>query len=154
MTTTDNPLLRELQQVHDMLRRDLARCTDSALSSAQLRDEVKRLDCLRYCRLVHSHHGGEDVALFPAVRRSAPHLSDVVDQLEADHQLIAGLLDEVEAAARRTGEVEASAWADDADARGRLAEALRELSGHLHGHLDREEEALAPVLLSWQEWPR
>jgi iron-sulfur cluster repair protein YtfE (RIC family) len=167
MTTTPettNPLLRELQRVHDMLRRDLSSCSSLAEAasagapSAHLRDELERLasrsplfqlkvNCLRYCQLVHSHHGGEDVALFPAVRRSAPHLSAIVDRLEADHRVVSDLLDEVEAAAHRLDEAHAG------KARSRLVEALSGLSAHLLEHLNREEEALAPVLLTWEHWP-
>jgi hypothetical protein len=167
MTTTPertNPLLQELRRVHEMLRHDLRSCrmlADAALAgapTARLRDELTRLasrsplfqlqvNCLRYCRLVHSHHGGEDVALFPAVRRSAPHLSAVVDRLETDHRIVSDVLDEVEAAARRLDDTRCT------NARTRLAEALTTLSAHLLEHLDREEEALAPVLLSWQHWP-
>ncbi|HEY8771418.1 MAG TPA: hypothetical protein VIM03_12810, partial [Thermoleophilaceae bacterium] len=42
-TEQGRALFRELQWVHAMIRRDL-----------------------RYCRFVHSHHGAEDVLLFPA----------------------------------------------------------------------------------------
>jgi hypothetical protein len=167
MTTTPeitNPLLAELRRVHDMLRRDLRTCgalADAAMAGAptdQLRDELGRLasrsplfqlkvNCLRYCQLVHAHHGGEDVVLFPAVRRSAPHLSAVVDRLEADHRVVSDLLDEVEAAAHQ---LDAAA---SAAARTRLVGALNGLSAHLLDHLDREEEALAPVLLTWASWP-
>ena len=160
-----NPLLRELRWVHDMLRRDLKTCgelADAAAAgapAADLRDELDRLasrgplfelkvNCLRYCRLVHSHHGGEDVALFPEVRRSAPHLGAVVDRLEADHRVVSDLLDEVEAAARKLDD------ADATDARTRLVDALTALSAHLLEHLEFEEEALAPVLLAWGRWPR
>lgn len=156
-----NPLLRELKWVHDMLRRDLRTCralADAASAgapAARLRDELGRLasrgplfqlkvNCLGYCRLVHAHHGGEDAALFPAVRRGAPQLGAVVDRLEADHRIVSDLLDEVEAAASQL---------DDAGARTRLVDALTELSAQLLDHLDREEEVLAPVLLTWAHWP-
>jgi hypothetical protein len=168
MTTTPevtNPLLRELRWVHDMLRRDLQTCgalADAASAgapTARLRDELQRLathsplfqlrvNCLRFCQLVHAHHGGEDVALFPAVRRSAPHLSSVVDRLEADHRIVSDLLDEVEAATRHLDD------AHSTNARNRLVEALTELSAHLLAHLTREEDALAPVLLTWEHWPQ
>ena len=159
-----NPLLRELRWVHDMLRRDLRSCRELAdaasagAPAAHLRDDLERLasrsplfqlkvNCLRYCQLVHAHHGAEDVALFPAVRRSAPDLGAVVDRLEADHRVVSDLLDEVEAAARQLD------GANSAHARTRLVDALTTLSSHLLDHLDREEEALAPVLLTWTHWP-
>ena len=103
------------------------------------------MNCLRYCAFVHEHHTNEDVALFPAVRRSAPQLGATVDRLESDHRVVAGLLDEIEAAARDLDGAAA--------ARGRLVEALGTLSAHLLEHLAFEEEALAPVLASWKAWP-
>jgi hypothetical protein len=108
-----NPLLEELRWVHAMLRRDLQACrtlaaaaTDGAPAAA-VREDLERLQahsplfamrltCIRYCHLVHAHHGAEDQALFPAVRRSAPDLAGAVDRLEADHASISVLLDEVE----------------------------------------------------------
>jgi hemerythrin superfamily protein len=167
MTATrdaENPLLQELQRVHDTLRRDLQTCrdlADAALTgapTAHLRAALDQLggrsplfqlkvSCLRYCAFVHAHHGAEDVSLFPAVRASAPELGAVIDRLEADHRLVSDLLDEVEAAAAQLGDAETTA------ARERLADALTAVSRHLLEHLDVEEEALAPVFMTWQSWP-
>lgn len=161
---TSNPLLRELERVHDTLRRDLRTCRDLAdaalagVPTAHLRDALDQLgahsplfqlkvNCLRYCELVHAHHGAEDASLFPAVRASAPELGAVIDRLEADHRLVSDLLDRIEAAAAQLDDVEA------ATARERLADALTTLSRHLIEHLDVEEEALAPVFMTWQTWP-
>jgi hypothetical protein len=159
-----NPLTRELARVHDQLRDDLRACRDLAGAVARgappgdLRTAVGRLavrnpqlrlgvECLRYCRFVHAHHGGEDTVLFPAVRRSAPHLGTVVDRLEADHRLVSDLLDAVEAAA---GQLDGP---DPAGAGTRLVDALDVLSRHLLEHLDVEERVLEPVLLGWGQWP-
>jgi hypothetical protein len=158
---TTNPLVQELARVHDLLRRDLRACQELADAAAgdappaELRGAVHRLavqnphlrlgvDCLRYCRLVHAHHGAEDATLFPVVRRSAPHLATVVDRLEDDHRVVSGLLDAVEAAAEQL---------DGPGARARLVDALGTLSRHLLEHLEVEERVLRPVLLSWEEWP-
>jgi hemerythrin superfamily protein len=161
---TANPLLRELERVHDTLRRDLRTCRDLAdaalagVPTAHLRDALDQLggrsplfqlkvNCLRYCELVHAHHGAEDASLFPAVRASAPELGAVIDRLEADHRLVSGLLDEIEEAAGTLDDVGSTA------ARQRLADTLTALSRHLLEHLDVEEEALAPVFMTWQSWP-
>ncbi|MEV4348204.1 hemerythrin domain-containing protein [Actinoplanes sp. NPDC049596] len=64
--------------------------------------------------------------------------------LEADHRIVAHLLDEIESAAHHL---------DEPRARTHLATALTELSTHLLDHLTREEQALAPVLSTWQRWP-
>jgi hypothetical protein len=175
MTTppdTINPLLRELVAVHDMLRRDLRTCralADAAFAGAapaHLRQELNRLasrgplfqlktTCLSYCQVVHNHHRREDVTLFTAVRRSAPHLGALVDRLEADHQVVSDLLDEVEAATSHLDQDDTATarTAGPADPRKRLVDALTSLSDQLLEHLAREEETLAPVFLTWQQWP-
>ena len=159
-----NPLVHELERVHDMLRRDLRACQDMAGSAragapaADLRAAVEQMagrtphlrlgvDCLRFCTLVHNHHGGEDGILFPLVRRDAPHLAPVVDRLEDDHRVVARLLDHVEAA---VAQLEGP---DTTDAIGQVVDALDTLSNHLLEHLTREEQALRPFLLSMDSWP-
>lgn len=161
-TAPTNSLVEELARVHDMLRRDLRACQDLARAArtdpeaAGLREAVDRLgrrsphlrlgvDCVRYCALVHSHHGGEDTTLFPVVRRQAPHLAPVVDRLDEDHRLVARLLDRVEAAARRLDGPAAAA--------GEVADALDALADHLLAHLTLEERSLRPFLLSLDGWP-
>jgi hypothetical protein len=164
MTQTDNPLLAELRWVHGMLRRDLGTIRELAAAAAggapaaDLRDGLARLqargplfqlrvNCLRYCALVHAHHHGEGIMLFPAVRRAAPELGPVVDRLEADHRVVSDLLDEVSATAHEL------AGDDDPALRARLVDALRALSDTLLEHLDLEETSLGPVLQQWRHWP-
>jgi hypothetical protein len=158
-----NPLLAELRWVHDMLRRDLAtiRTLADAAAGGALAGDIQaglkqlktrgplfqlRVNCLSYCQFVHHHHHNEDAMLFPAVRRSAPHLGATVDKLKADHRLVSDLLDRVEATARELG-------GDDGPMRRRLVDSLRTLSDHLLEHLAFEEAQLAPVLATWKRWP-
>lgn len=153
----------ELKWVHGLLRRDLATCQHLATEAgagapvAELRQAIERLhsqgplfqlrvNCIRYCQLVHHHHGLEDAALFPAVRRSAPHLGTAVDRLEADHHKISALLDEVEASAHDLQE------GRDDPARSRLVAGLRALATDLLEHLDYEEATLGPVLSTGGFW--
>ena len=125
----------------DALRRDFEGLrTTSVLFQLQAR-------CFSYCQLVHFHHTGEDVSLFPAARRAAPHLTTLVDRLEADHRAVAVLLDDVEAAADALDDNAAG------EGRQRLAAALLTLSTDLSDHLQREEETLGPVLATWDRWP-
>ena len=157
-------LVAELRWVHDMIRQDLALIREMAADAAdgrpagELRAAVRslavaspvwqlKLGCLQHCRFVHSHHTHESYALFPALRQADPALGAVVDKLEADHQHVSGLLDEVEAAARDLG-------AEAADgARQRLVTALRTLSTDLLAHLDYEERSIADTLRTWTRWP-
>jgi iron-sulfur cluster repair protein YtfE (RIC family) len=163
-TAPDGPLLSELKWVHSMIRRNLQTCGELASLAAEgaqdhaIRDQEGdrqsreplshlRTSCLQTCRFVHAHHGAEDVMLFPAVRDAAPHLTAVVDKLEADHGHVSDALNRVEAATDALGA------RDDARAPRRLVEALDELAVHLLEHLSFEEQSLAPILNSWRTWP-
>ena len=99
-----------------------------------------KVNCLRYCRFVHAHHGAEDVLLFPALRAVDPSIGPVVDRLEADHARVSDLLDVVEAAARELTDT------DGGDARRRVIEGLQDLHGHLLEHLDYEERNAGPTI--------
>jgi iron-sulfur cluster repair protein YtfE (RIC family) len=144
-----------------MLRRDLATVRELAtraaggVAAADVRAELNdlqshsllfqlRANCLGYCQIVHSHHGHEDALLFPAVRRTAPHLSATVDRLEADHRVVSALLDRVE---------ELADGLDDQPNRQDLVLALTRLSTDLLEHFAFEEESIGPVLNSWERWP-
>ena len=140
-----------------------------ALASASPIWQLKA-GCLRHCRFVHSHHSHESYLLFPALRQANPALNPVVDKLEADHQHVSTLLDEVEAATEdlTTGDLttrdlttrdlatrdlaEADPASPDA-ARDRLIAALGALSTDLLAHLAYEEEHIASTLRTFARWP-
>jgi hemerythrin superfamily protein len=157
-------LLSELKMVHNALRHDLAICRTLADQVAvgavpeYVREQIRslqtsgplwklRVNCLYYCRIVHTHHTIEDVALFPAIRRSKPELGSVVDRLESDHRKVSHLLDEIEAGA------DALLVQDGMTTRVRVVDALNDLTTDLLAHLEFEEEAIGPVLLEWEELP-
>jgi Hemerythrin HHE cation binding domain len=157
---------RQLKLVHQMLRDDLALCRELAsdvaagaatgeivqrIASLATRSPIwtLRVNCLYHCRVVHAHHHGEDAEMFPALRRSNPELSFVVDKLERDHRIISGRLDEVEAAAAAPDLEGTEATAP----RERLVSALTDLADLLLTHLAFEEEAVAPAMRAWTSWP-
>lgn len=160
---TPNPLFDELLWVHSMIRRDLgivsALAGDVAggLEPGEVRERLESLkvegplwqlkvNCLHYCRFVHSHHRLEDAAIFPNLRRVNPELDPVVDRLEADHRRVSGLLAAVEASA-------AELEVDDSDGgRARVVEALEALSGVLLEHLEFEERSLESTLARMGSW--
>ena len=150
-------LVAELRWVHDMIRRDLetvrrmASEVSAGLPSEDVRAGIRslaasgplwqlKINCLHYCRFVHSHHHVESIMLFPELRRANPALGPVVDKLEADHASVSGLLDEVEAAAQ------ALSGRDDPALRERLTGALQKLSTDLLAHLRYEEESISDTL--------
>jgi Hemerythrin HHE cation binding domain len=157
-------MVEELKWVHGMIRRDLqtvrqmAADTAAGLPAEGIQARLRtlaaggplwqlKINCLQYCRFVHSHHHAESILLFPELRRTNPALNPVVDKLEADHLAVSGLLDDVEAAARELGEQE------DPATRQRLIESLQQLSTDLLAHLDYEEENISGTLASWSYWP-
>jgi Hemerythrin HHE cation binding domain len=156
---TPNPdgeaLVAELRWIHGVIRSNLA--TIATISKEiiggapveQVRSQIDelaatsavwtlRVNCMRYCSLVHGHHHHEDVAWFPALHRLNPEIHTVIDKLEADHVLVSRYLDDVEAAAARI--------VTDEPARGALVDALGGLAAHLLAHLDYEEASLSPTL--------
>jgi Hemerythrin HHE cation binding domain len=171
MTTETRPpnprgeaLVAELKWVHDMIRRDLSVVRQMAddvaagLPAEEARRVIRslaasgplwqlKINCLRYCHFVHSHHNAESMLLFPELRRADPALNPVVDRLEADHVHVSGLLDEVEAAARDLS------TAEDPATRQRLVAALTALSADLLAHLEYEEDHISPTLRTWTGWP-
>jgi hypothetical protein len=173
-------MVAELRWVHDMIRRDLqtVRLLAAEVQDGLPAEEVAagirslaaggplwqlKINCLQYCRFVHSHHHAESVLLFPALRLANPALGPVVDKLEADHTRVAGLLDDVEAAARDLAGQHAPAAQHDAgqydaaqhDAaiRRRLTAALHTLSADLLAHLAYEEENVADTMRTLTGWP-
>ena len=157
-------LVAELRWVHDMIRRDLRTVRQMAddvtagLPAEQIQAGIAALaaggplwqlkvNCLHYCRFVHSHHHAESVLLFPALRNADPALNPVVDKLEADHLNVSRLLDEVGTAARALGDRE------DPALREQLRAALQGLSSDLLAHLEYEEEHISGTLRTWSHWP-
>jgi iron-sulfur cluster repair protein YtfE (RIC family) len=155
---------RQLKLIHQMLRSDLTVCRELAgevaagapaediaaqIVALQTRSPIWTLqvNCLYHCRVVHAHHGHEDADMFPALRRSNPELSAVVDKLEADHRAISSLLDDVEESAKGLDDAAVN------PARQRLVTALGRLEGDLLAHLAYEEESIASTMRSWEQWP-
>jgi Hemerythrin HHE cation binding domain len=156
-TDRGRAMFEELLWVHSIIRRDLdiverlAADAGDGLPGEAVQDALSELktagplwqlkvNCLRYCNHVHSHHGAEDVLLFPALRAADPSIGQVVDRLEADHARVSDLLDVVEAAARALTEP------DGDDARRRVIDGLRDLHVHLLEHLDYEERQAGPTM--------
>jgi hypothetical protein len=107
---------QELVAVHDHLRGELSQLREmigqvaaGSLDPGTARSEIAKLTmrqnqwtvgayCESYCRLVGTHHTIEDRALFPGLRSLDQRLVPVVDRLHAEHVVIAGVLERVDAA--------------------------------------------------------
>jgi Hemerythrin HHE cation binding domain len=161
VTVQGEALYQDLLWVHGLLRQDLAtveRLAVEAVEGAAAEDVVAgvralettgplwrlRASCLHYCRFVHHHHRLEDMALFPELRRVNPALGPVVERLQDDHRMVAGLLEAVESAA---SVLERD---DGSEARAAVAGALDALAAHLLSHLELEEASVAETLRRWE----
>ncbi|GAA1511657.1 hypothetical protein GCM10009827_027400 [Dactylosporangium maewongense] len=98
-------LRQELEQLRDLVEQVAAGGMDvgrarSMINTMTMRQNAWTLGtyCESYCRVVTTHHTIEDVNLFPRLRAADPRLVPVVDRLEAEHHVIADVLERVDAA--------------------------------------------------------
>ena len=136
-----------LLAVHGHIRGDLERVerlaaqTLDGMPAEELRqelDDIKRngtlwrlrIDCLRYCRFVHSHHHAEDAGFFPELREANPDINPVIDKLQSDHRRVSDDLDAVEAAAN------ALETDDGVEARKAVVDTLQGLADNLLAQID------------------
>ena len=94
--------------------------------------------CAAYCRTVATHHAIEDQRMFPDLAAAEPGLARVVERLEAEHLVIAGMLDTLDRALVSMVRG-AHQRADDV---ARVREAAERLADALGSHLDYEEQQL------------
>ncbi len=105
-----------LLAIHDQLRTELAALREAAaqvaegvMDPAAARSLLNRMAmrqnywtlgafCAQYCRVVSVHHTIEDYQLFPTMRRGESTLSPVLDQLHAEHEVIAAQIDRLDRA--------------------------------------------------------
>ena len=147
---------QHLIDVHDHLRTELKQLFDlidqvaagtleagrarSLINTMTLRQNDWTLGayCQSYCRLVTTHHSLEDSGLFPHLRTADTALAPVIDRLEAEHHVIAGVLDEVD-----RGLV---AVVSGPDGMAELRRAVDLLSDTMTSHLSYEERELVEPL--------
>lgn len=154
---------RHLIEIHDGLRAELERVRDvvrqvraGALSIGAARSIINTMAmrqnnwtlgafCESYCRIVTGHHTLEDRGVFPHLRRSEPAVGPVLDRLEAEHEVIAEVIDALDRAlvalvatdgggTRALDELEAQVDLLTDTLRSHLAYEERELIGPLARH--------------------
>ncbi len=98
-------LRAELDQVRDLARQVRQGAMDVGAARSELHEMSLRQNnwtlgayCQSYCRVVTGHHGLEDRSVFPHLRRADPALAPVLNRLEAEHQVIHGLLNDLDRA--------------------------------------------------------
>ncbi len=150
-------LAQELVAVHDHLRGELSQLREMIgqvaagnLDPGTARSEIAKLTlrqnqwtvgayCESYCRLVGMHHTLEDQSLFPGLRSLDSRLVPVVDRLHAEHLVIAGVLERVDAALVALVTSPATGMPD-------LRSAVDLLTDTLLSHLSYEEGELVEPL--------
>lgn len=149
---------RHLKEIHDHLRHNMQTIgglIEQAASGTITPEEVaaqtgdlnivenyRRFGnlCGRYCQVVHTHHGIEDQAFFPALRAQGPAFAKVADRLEAEHVVVHELLvrqiDALNALAREPSTARFENAREVYEALGRV----------LLSHLGYEEEEIGDAL--------
>jgi hypothetical protein len=134
---------------HDAFRRDLTRLARTASAGASAASDPARRASVQagwelFKRQLHLHHTAEDELIWPALRPRLAHSEaalDVLEAMEAEHELIDPLL----AAVDRAFTTDDNAYADVIDA----------LTTSLTGHLRHEERDGLPLIgaaLTAAEW--
>jgi hemerythrin-like domain-containing protein len=141
-----------LLAVHEHLRQELAKLREviqevregrsgaaearSYLNTMTMRQNYWTLGafCAAYCRVVSIHHAIEDASLFPDLKAADQSLAPILNRLRDEHEGIAKVLSDIDAALVATMEDEERL--DDTE------EAVDHLSDTLLAHLEYEEEQL------------
>ncbi|MEU7847432.1 hemerythrin domain-containing protein [Micromonospora parva] len=83
----------QMIEIHLWLSAELARLTaDLGTPSRDL-----RAHCLAFCTALGRHHTGEDNGAFRLLAEEVPELRPVIANLITDHEVVAGILERVEA---------------------------------------------------------
>lgn len=148
---------RHLIDVHDALRTELTQLRDlveqvarGTTDASKVRSFITRMTirqnhwtlgtfCTTYCRVVTNHHTLEDRSVFPHLRRSDDALGPVIDRLEAEHEVIADLLERVDRAL-------VALVSSDGDGMAAVHGAVDLLTDALLSHFSYEERELVEPL--------
>jgi deazaflavin-dependent oxidoreductase (nitroreductase family) len=124
-----------LKLIHDAFRRELATIRKEIATSGPTLGAQLRVNCLTACHGLQTHHTGEDRGIFPFLERNRPEISPTLDRLRAEHERLATLLADLQAAVSTVG-------ADPAT----VCREVERLTAELEEHLTYEEEQLIPLL--------
>lgn len=83
-----------------------------------------RINCLTLCGGLHHHHSVESAELFPYLRDRHPRLNAVLDRLDDEHAILAGLLDDLQ-------KLMSAGSTDPGALRGEIDRLVDEIEAHL-----------------------
>ena len=100
-------------------------------------------------KLLHAHHEAEDLTIYPQMVQRLPEHIDVINRVNAEHEVVLGTLGAAEVA------VEAWRASPSSSSRDAAVAALAELKTILLEHLDHEEAEVVPLIgqcITVAEW--
>lgn len=123
-----------------------ASAVGEAVSSIRMLHNYRRVGtlCGYECAVLTSHHTIEDQAIFPALSGRSDGLQRVIDRLRVEHEVIHGLLEELEAAGRALDD------APGPEAFARVRETFERLERTVRSHFGYEQKELEEALGYWQ----
>jgi hypothetical protein len=148
---------RHLIDVHDGLRAELGRLRDAieevaagASDPTALRSFFNRMTirqnnwtlgafCQSYCRAVTGHHSLEDSSVFPHLGQADSRLEAVLARLGEEHEVIAEILEQIDAAL-------VALVASEPDAMARVRESVDLITDAMASHFSYEERELVEPL--------
>jgi hypothetical protein len=148
---------QHLIDVHDGLRAELGRLRDAidevaagASDPAALRSFFNRMTirqnnwtlgafCQSYCRAVTGHHSLEDSSVFPHLGQADSRLEAVLARLGEEHEVIAEILERIDAAL-------VALVASEPDAMARVRESVDLITDAMASHFSYEERELVEPL--------
>ena len=142
--TTDRPWVHEMVIVHRAFRRELT-LLPRLVREVGDGDVARAATLAGALRLVldglHHHHTGEDLVLWPALLERAAPSTGLVETMQAQHEAVEHLMEQVEPLL--------GAWeTTPTSARGNeLADIVDRLAAALLDHLDLEEREILPLAL-------
>jgi hemerythrin-like domain-containing protein len=144
---------REMFMVHDMFRREfglMPRVVRGVRAGDRERTRIVAAHITGITTVLHTHHHGEDVHVWPALlQRGSADVTRVIDLMENQHARIEELAAEVDAA---LGVWRRGATAESRDA---LTDLLDRLVPLIKDHMRLEEERAVPLMekyITAAEW--
>lgn len=147
----------DMLQLHQVFREALAAA--APLVGSVPADDPDRVELVHgyyfnVLALLHGHHEGEDLLVWPKLIERAPDEAEMVKRIAGQHETVLGALESAEA---RLAE-----WRDDPsiDRGASLAGALAVLGAELNAHLNEEERMILPLAArhitapEWGELPQ
>lgn len=153
MTVSDRTNTNDMLLLHRTFRREFARMPDllRRAGSDHRRAALVGSHALEMVGLLHVHHHGEDLHLYPLLRERAGLDRELLDRMEAQHLEVGDALEAIQA--------DLATWADTADGPTgeRIAERIERVLPVLDEHLAEEERHVLPLAartVSQTEWDK